>query len=71
MIKTTKPEFIKTTYLETVLRSHWWLSPRLILVFGCQGDAAAAVQILHEPKEGEFIEEDLGDLHQKIFATFV
>lgn len=29
----------------------------------------AAVQILHEPEEGQFVEEDLGDLHQKVFST--
>lgn len=30
---------------------------------------AAVVQILHEPEEGQFVEEDLGDLHQKVFST--
>lgn len=28
-----------------------------------------AVQILHEPEEGQFVEEDLGDLHQEVFST--
>lgn len=28
-----------------------------------------AVQILHEPEEGQFVEEDLGDFHQKVFST--
>lgn len=56
----------KTTNLETVLCFTGLLSPLLIFVFG---DAAAVVQILHEPKEGEFIEEDLRDLHQKVLPT--
>lgn len=30
---------------------------------------AAVVQVLHEPEEGQFIEEDLGDLHQEVFST--
>lgn len=29
----------------------------------------ATVQILHEPEEGQFIEENLRDLHQKVFST--
>lgn len=29
----------------------------------------AAVQILHEPEEGQLVEEDLGDLHQEVFST--
>lgn len=29
----------------------------------------AAVQILHEPEEGQFVEEDLGHFHQKVFST--
>ena len=58
-----------TTNLETVLCSAGLLSSFLIFVFGCQGDAAAVVQILHEPEEGELIEEDLRDLHQEVFPT--
>lgn len=40
-----------------------WLLP---LVFST---VAAAVQVLHEPEEGQLIEEDLGDLHQEVFST--
>lgn len=60
---------LKTAYLEAVLCPTGWLSPLPVFVFGCQGDAAAVVQILHEPEEGEFIEEDLRDLHQEILPA--
>lgn len=60
---------IHPTNLETVLCFTGLLSPLLIFVFGCQGNTAAVIQILHEPKEGEFIEEDLWDLHQKVLPT--
>ena len=39
----------------------------LVLVLGC--GAVVAVQILHEFEEGQFIEENLGDLHQEVLAT--
>lgn len=58
----------KKTYRRTVCRATGLLR-LLIFVFGCQGDAVCVVQILHEPEEGEFIEEDLGDLHQKILPA--
>lgn len=39
-------------------------------MFGCQrGAAAAIVQILHKPKEGQFIEEDLRDLYQEVLPA--
>lgn len=59
----------KTAYLETVFCCTGLLSSLPIFVFGCQGNAATVVQILHEPEEGEFIEEDLWDLHQKVLPA--
>lgn len=42
----------------------------LALVFGGRGEAAAAaVQVLHQPEEGQLVEEDLRDLHQEVFAA--
>lgn len=44
----------------------------LALVFGGRGEAtAAAVQVLHQPEEGQLVEEDLRDLHQEVFAAFL
>lgn len=31
--------------------------------------STAAIQILHEPEEGQLVEEDLGDLHQKVLPA--
>ena len=47
------------TYLSTVCRFSGLFGSFLIFLFCCQGDAAAVVQILHELKESQFIEEDL------------
>lgn len=47
------------------------LSPVLIFVFGCQSGAAAVVQILHEPEEGQFIEEDLWNLHEQVLPAIL
>lgn len=42
----------------------------LALVFGGRGEAAAAaVQVLHQPEEGQLVEEDLRDLHQEVFPA--
>lgn len=49
---------IKYYNLETVL-CYTGLLCLLIFVIGCRSLSAAGVQILHEPKEGQFIEESL------------
>lgn len=42
-----------------------------MFVFGCQSGAAAVVQILHEPEEGQFIEEDLWNLHEQVLPAIL
>lgn len=52
----------ETANLETVL-CFGFLSLIFIFMFGCQRNAAVVVQILHKLKKGQFIKEDLWDLH--------
>ena len=33
------------------------------------GDPAVVVQALHEPEEGQLVEEDLRDLHKEVLST--
>ena len=61
------------TYTDIGSQSHLNALPGLALkilwLLAFVFSSIAAVQILHEPKEGQFVEEDLRNLHQKVFST--
>lgn len=56
------------TYIDSMSHISSLLTP-LIFLLGSWGHITAFVQILHEPEEGQFIEENLRNFHQEVLSA--